>query len=279
VINPETTETRLSPAPLRVPGVASIAIHGLLTGSGIEGTVLGTSSHAVWVQAGGDVIVISIGRGTRLPNGVHLPETAGRELLRRVHQGSKVLIGHGRITIGNVSVTVPRWWDPRPALPAVTAEDLAARLVGLPSEVPGINTTSLGLALEVGSAGGILLSAKTLLGKGPGLTPEGDDLLTGALGATRILGEATGRERAVALIAGISRPLAEMAEVRTTAYSAALLEMALRGRLVEPAGALLRALAGRGDIAASHLSLIRLGHTSGPALAAGIVLGAQALIQ
>lgn len=279
MICPETAEVERSPVPVRVPGVASTAIHGLLTGMGAEATVLGSSSQAAWLQAGRRVVVISTGDGARLPNSIRLAAKYGDEVLRRIASETRVLVGHGMIMVDGIAVTATRWWDPRPALPTFTSDTLTARLRGLPTGVPGIDTASLRLALEVGSAGGVLHSARSLLGRGPGLTPEGDDVLAGTLAATRLLGEALGRENSVAMIAGVSPPLAELAALRTTAFSAALIEMAMQGQVVESAGVLLRALAGRGDVAAAHLGLIRLGHTSGPALAAGIVLGARSLVK
>ena len=265
--------------PVRVPGVASTAIHGLLTGMGAEATVLGSSSQAAWLKAGRRVVVVSTGDGARLPNSIRLAAKYGDEVLRRIASETRVLVGHGMIMVDGIAVTATRWWDPRPALPTFTSDTLTARLRGLPAGVPGIDTASLQLALEAGSAGGILHSARSILGRGPGLTPEGDDVLAGTLAATRLLGEALGRESSVAMIAGVSPPLAELAALRTTAFSAALIEMAMQGQVVESAGVLLRALAGRGDVAAAHLGLIRLGHTSGPALAAGIVLGARSLVK
>jgi Protein of unknown function (DUF2877) len=278
VTNLETTGITPSPTPTRVPGVASTALFGLVTGSGIEATVLGTSSHAVWLLAEDRVIVISTSDATRLPNGVHLAAGSREELFRMVHHGGPVDVGHGRIMLEGLAVEVTRWWDPRPALAPITAEQLARTTVGLPDDVPDIDAGPLRRALEVRSAGGILHASRALLGKGPGLTPEGDDFLAGALAATRLLAEALGNERTISMVAGISTPLAQLAEARTTTFSAALIQSALRGQVAEPAGSLLRALSGRGDVAGSHLSLIRVGHTSGPALAAGIVLGARALI-
>lgn len=80
------------------------------------------------------------------------------------------------------------------------------------------------------------------------------------------------------MLDAVANPLAELAEARTTAFSAALIQYALRGQVAAPAGSLLRAFAGRGDVAPSHRVLMRVGHSSGPALAAGLVLGAQSLI-
>jgi hypothetical protein len=76
-----------------------------------------------------------------------------------------------------------------------------------------------------------------------------------------------------------ARLIVELADARTTRLSAALIQHALLGRVAAPAGTLLRALTGRGEVTAAHQSLIEVEHSSGPALAAGIVLGAQSIVQ
>ena len=276
---PAAHETKQPQTPIRVPGVASTAIYGLVSAEGTEATVLGTSSHAVWLLVGDRVIVVTTGDTPRLPNGVQIAAGSSSELFRMVHHGATIEVGHGRIMLEGLAITVSRWWDPRPMLPAMTSVGLERAIDGLPAQVPDIDCAPLRSALVAGSAGGILHSARQLLGKGPGLTPEGDDYLAGALSATRLFAEALGRDRTTAMVAGVSVPLAKLADARTTTFSASLIHSALRGQVTEPAGALLRAIAGRGNIASSHESLVKLGHSSGPALAAGMVLAAQALIQ
>ena len=81
------------------------------------------------------------------------------------------------------------------------------------------------------------------------------------------------------MLDSITGPLVRLASTRTTAFSAALIRHAVDGRVAAPAGSLLRALTGRGDGVASHRDLIHVGHTSGPALAAGMILGARSLLQ
>jgi Protein of unknown function (DUF2877) len=118
-------------------------------------------------------------------------------------------------------------------------------------------------------------AACELLGRGPGLTPEGDDLLAGVAGTLAVLGPATGLE-------GPARDalLAALAPVpgRTTALSATLLSLASERRLAEPAGRLLD-LSPAGDAAwpAALARLERLGHGSGRAYAAGIAVTAALL--
>jgi hypothetical protein len=250
----------------------------VLTGPATEATVLANVENAVWLRIGPEIIAITIG-GARRPNGIKLPEGTGEGLLEHIDQESTVLVGNGRIVIEELSVTASKWWDPHPRPPVFGTDELASRLENLPDGIPGVETGRLQSALAAMSAGGILHSSRFLLGKGLGLTPEGDDLLIGALAATRVLGEAAGKERLVGLIAGVSTPLVELADARTSAFSVALIRLALRGQIVESAGDLLCALAGRGDVAACHVGLIRLDRTSGPALAAGIALAARALVE
>ena len=118
-------------------------------------------------------------------------------------------------------------------------------------------------------------AVRELLGRGPGLTPEGDDLLAAVAGTLAVLGPATGldgpgRDALVGALA--PRP------GRTTALSATLLELAALGMLAEPAGRLLDL--GPGAEAAWPAALgrlERLGHGSGRAYAAGIAAAASLL--
>ena len=118
-------------------------------------------------------------------------------------------------------------------------------------------------------------AVRELLGRGPGLTPEGDDLLAAVTGTLVVLGPATGLDGSGrdALVGALApRP------GRTTALSATLLELAARGMLAEPAGRLLDL--GPGAEAAWPAALARLerlGHGSGRAYAAGIATAASLL--
>ena len=176
-----------------------------------------------------------------------------------------------------LAVNIGRWWDPRPNLPSLTTTRLRARIAGLPSEVPNVDPSRLRAALTARSPNALLAAARPLLGKGAGLTPEADDYLAGALAGTQVLSQAIGDERAIRMVDAVARPLTELATARTTSFSAALIQYALRGQVAAPAGSLLRAFAGRGDVGPSHRVLSRVGHSSGPALAAGMVLGAESL--
>lgn len=270
---------RPSSAPVRVPAVASLALRNLFVSEAVTASVLGASSHAVWLHAGGDVLVVSTRDATRLPNGVEIAAASEDGLLELVHYGASVVVGPDSLELGGLVVNPVRWWDPRPALPLTTSDDLSVAIGGLPHSVPGIDAGPLHSALAVTSPEELVDASVTLLGRGPGLTPEGDDVLAGALAAIRTLGTALGSRPALAMLDEAAGALAEAAISRTTTFSSALIRCALRGEVAAPAGGLLRALAGRGNVGANHRDLLRVGHTSGPALAAGIVLGAQSLIE
>ena len=265
------------PAPQRVPGLASTAIHGLLKAPG-TGMVLGTSGYAVWLLVHDSVIVVSTADATRLPNGIEIAADSSADPFASVHHGETVEIGFDRVMLADLAITVARWWDPRPVLSPTTTSQLEDVMTDLPAEIAGIEAAPLREALENASTTGILTAARGLLGRGAGLTPEGDDYLAGALAALRTIGPVIGSRHAESMLDAVGVPLARLAEARTTTFSAALIQHALRGQVAAPAGDLLRALAGRGDTRKSHQALIKVGHSSGPALAAGIVLGAQSLI-
>ncbi len=109
------------------------------------------------------------------------------------------------------------------------------------------------------------LSARwpALLGRGPGLTPYGDDVLCGALVALH----AAGHDAAVDLAHAVSTSDLDSA---TTATSAALLRAACEGWCIDELAHHLRALNRSEDPAVSRSALLRVGATSGSGLLAGV---------
>ena len=138
-------------------------------------------------------------------------------------------------------------WDPTLRLgdaprapPVMPPDDELARAV---------SSRDVGAARAVGAR---------LIGRGPGLTPEGDDVIAG-LAAVIAAGDwpAAVRQAWVAALLG-----GELRR-RTTALSATLLELAAAGMGPEPLQAW---LAGDDDAARR---LIRIGHSTGRAIARG----------
>ena len=267
----------LPPASIEMPAVASLAIRAALAGPTRRGRVLGTSSHSVWLRVGYEVVVLSTRDATRMPNAIEVTFAAGDIALARLKNSWSAVVGGGRIEIDGIVANVARWWDPRPALPPITSRRLAANSARFASEVPGIDSSLLRRAVATWSGPNLLEAAGSLLGAGPGLTPEADDYLAGVLAGLRCLAPGQGHRRATAMLDAASAPLAAMAYARTSTLSASLIRHAIHGDVAEPAGAFLRALSDRGDVASSHARLLTVGHTSGPALAAGVVLSARAL--
>ncbi|HEX2504333.1 MAG TPA: DUF2877 domain-containing protein [Miltoncostaeaceae bacterium] len=204
--------------------------------------VLGSGRGALHLDLDGFVVTIGVHGVPMMPNGI----AAGRgEAPRSVAWDP----------------AAPPTWDPvvrPPELPpdavAALGEWLAAR-VAVP-DVP------------------VLVAGERLLGRGPGLTPEGDDVLAGAAAAVRALGPAAGLAPGGrdALVAALVPPGVRR---RTGALSATLLGLAAAGAAPEPVH---RLIAGPGAGREGALAdLSRLGASTGRAIAAGVALAARHL--
>jgi Protein of unknown function (DUF2877) len=150
--------------------------------------------------------------------------------------------------VGEEVVAVGDVWDP-------TLRIVAAHLVadGPEDLVEAVASRDPDRAAVVG---------RRLIGRGGGLTPEGDDLLAGAAAVIasspwpRAL-----REAWLGALVGVDL------RSRTTALSATLLELAVRGMGPAPLQALLA-----GDCSALD-RLVALGHSTGRAIARGAAVG------
>jgi hypothetical protein len=147
-----------------------------------------------------------------------------------------------------VVVRAEQVWDPtlrlddRPEIAAPAADDL----------VRAVKTRDPSVAAAAGAR---------LIGRGGGLTPEGDDVVCG-VAAVVAVGSWPGALREAWVAALIGGDLRR----RTTALSATLLELAARGMGPEPLQAWLA-----GD-AAARQRLVAIGHSTGRAIARGAAL-------
>ena len=162
--------------------------------------------------------------------------------------------------------------EPGPALAARGTAILRALGVARPAGVAGAlaegatrppqaAVAALLAALRSGDVAARRRAALALLGRGPGLTPEGDDLLAGVCIAAAAAGGA------LALPAG--------ARALTTPLSATLLELAAAGAGPKPVHALLDPTSERWGTALRELE--GLGASSGRAIALGVGAAAAVL--
>lgn len=172
-----------------------------------------------YVDFGDFVLALTAPGRARMPNGI---ETAVQ-----VERGADAWLVDGALRIGRDVIEPGPAWDPVPAVRVMPAGASTAR--------------------------GDL---ESLAGRGPGLTPAGDDVLCGYI-AGLVLFHRRGDE---------AMAIARRTRERTTSLSATLLDHAARGELAEPAHAFLE----RGDAAA----LDGFGHSSGRCVRLGLMIAA-----
>jgi hypothetical protein len=107
------------------------------------------------------------------------------------------------------------------------------------------------------------LPVQELIGRGPGLTPLGDDILTGILTALVSLGSTRGTVRARIL----------QASALTGDISRQMLSDAIKGHFIEPLVAMMSALYGDQSVKKSIQNLQMVGSSSGMAMLLGLLTG------
>ena len=259
-------------ATVRLAAAASVALQQLLAGPRQSGTLLGVSEHAAWIGVEDEVVVLSDRRAIRLPNAIEL---AVDEVGRWIHNDDAAYIGEGIITVGQLTAVARRWFDPRPVLGSCRSVTLESNLAGLSNRLAVPADPQLLEAFRKRDPQQMLDRATKLLGFGEGLTPEGDDIIAGAIASHLLLAGAVGRE--TGCLDAFTEPLHELSRTRTTSFSASLIRHASAGRVSAPFADLLKALTGRGSLDAATEELLAVGHTSGPALVGGILVGGLAL--
>jgi hypothetical protein len=236
------TATMMSRAALRAS--APTRQRGMIAGPDLPGTVLGSFPTAIYIHvpAGFGVIALLTRDAVRVPCGVQLPSSSGEFPLDRL--SGPVRVGGGALRIGTAEITVGR-------LVSVSVPRLPARR---------------GIDIDVDIDVDVADPAR-LLGLGSGLTPSGDDVLAGYLAGAAAYGLPVDELRTF---------VCAEAPRRTTTLSAALLRHAAAGEAIPQVCRLLLALddgIGTDDALAG---LLRVGHTSGAALAAGVLAAARA---
>jgi hypothetical protein len=194
---------------------------------GRRGVVAGVGRDAAYVDADGFVVVLTVGRPV-LPNGAQV------ERLPAV--GATVLVGADEV------------WDP-----TLTIGDVDLAVDGPEDLVEAVVSRGAGLAAAAGAR---------LIGRGGGLTPEGDDIVCGVAAVV-----ASSPWPGALREAWLSALVGDGLRRRTTALSATLLELAVRGMGPEPLQALVAGEPG------ARARLDAIGHSTGRAIARGAAVG------
>ena len=210
--------------------------------------VIHAGPQAVYVAVAGRCVGLLGRDATRVPCGLRsrIPSFAAWECGSAYLANGMLHVDHIRLTVGRaVAVQVPPLGHG--AVPRRTASPATA--AATPQAVV------VGLVLRVTPD-----SVEQLLGRGPGLTPLGDDVLCGWIATHRAAGVPTPEvDRAVR--AGLHR---------TTVLSATLLDCALHGEALPELSRFLLAI-GTADESDRAGDLLAVGGTSG----AGLLMGAR----
>jgi hypothetical protein len=269
---------------MELTGAASSAIMADIAAADRSCDVLGVADQALYLRtldAVGVVVAVESADAVRLPCAVIIDAGRRDEFLTtlRPRGDDPPAIGSGRISwmsaSGVVTLAVTSEWAPARPNDAPPRPDRIAFLRARARRFGhGLNESSL-TALARAARFGHDAHAATdavgaLVGAGTGLTPSGDDALAGfVLGA-----EAFGLD-----VAALRSVLGEGAAQRTTALSAQLLRHALAGECIPELATLINSVAGDGEPRPALDALLRVGHTSGAALAAGVTVAAHAAHQ
>jgi Protein of unknown function (DUF2877) len=192
----------------------------------------------------------------QLPRAERLPCSLLVDTPPRIRVGDRGRIGRGLVRLGSLDATPARWF--RPARPRILA--LTTFLAGC-RDLPMIEPDDIGLAHCT------LGRPTELLGRGPGLTPAGDDVLAARLVVRHALG------------APAPGWLPSSLSALTTPLSAQLLRCAVRGFCCDRLASLMWALDRGDDPTEAARRLSALGGTTGMAMLMGLKYAANQFIQ
>lgn len=291
-----------------IPGVASLALHGLLRGQPRRGRVVAVLPTVIYLDFGElaaepRVMALSAPGAIRLPNAIALklpvkdltvaaaanPGTHAAPGTAQAAGTDDAWAGNGRVTACGMEVQVRRWWDPCPVFGPLSRARLEhgvatlARVYAAVEYRPGLDghdgPASLAACCAAGDLAGAVELAESLVGLGPGLMPSGDSMISGLLLALRLLGGATaGGTRPVWLADWLGAAVTCYAAQRTTPLAATLLHCAARGQAAEEVSAVLRGFAGQEPVEPAARRLLAAGQASGAELTWGLMAGCHAAL-
>lgn len=264
--------------PTPLPAAVSDAVAPLWGGPVRPGRVLACFPAALYAVAGAEVVAVVCRDASRLPVAAVLAEPSSARPFAAVRPGQPATLGGGELRAGRLRVRMVRTWPATPRLPGTTPAGLARGLAALAAGLqrseqrPGLPAAELPRPPWPAAA-------DRLLGRGPGLTPSGDDLIAGVLVGLTLLPRALGRP-APGGLAELVRLVHAEAPRRTTALSTALLRAAARGQPSAEVTHLLGALTAPDTVGVQPAAagLLGVGATSGADLAHGVLAAGRAVV-
>jgi hypothetical protein len=269
------------------PVAASAAVELALVGPTRPATVVAASGQAVYLtsyDAERTILCVTTAHAGRVPGALVIES---KSLPTMPAPGMIGRVGAGTVSVGSTNYRVHRWWrSPRPrGLGAAPPARLAGAVRWLTGRVADPLDDD-GRAAVVELVRGLTAGARPddsvpgavphavpdavsgavsqLLGRGPGLTPTGDDVLAGALVCLSALGAPAAGPLAAAVNAA--------APGATTTVSAALLRHATRGECIPQLADLLAAMAAGPAQPRAAGALLAVGHCSGAGLLHGVLV-------
>lgn len=254
--------------------------------AGDRARVLARLSASTWLTAGGEIVWLGAATATLHPRAILVPVPCGPF-------GDEVTVDASGLAPWRPSLPAPqtfasmavreRWRRMVPVLvglhrPAGFGALLAGAPVGFPLTAARNTAEELARACARDDPAAVVDAAVALLGLGEGLTPSGDDYVGGALFVRHLL--AAGGGESTPAWRGAAEAILAAAPARTHPISIALLGDLASGLGWAPLHDLVTALARADDEAAGDLAalaaarhLVRLGHTSGWDVLAGLGAG------
>jgi hypothetical protein len=278
-------------------GSASLAVRQPVTGSPRPVRIVAANPDAVHLElppAAPEprLLVVASAGSSRLPNGIAVaPDGLDRAAAAADDEG---WVGRGTVQVGELAVRVLRWWDPSPVLGPLSRVRLEQGAAALhractaagrgPSLAGQDGPAALAACCADGDLAGAVEAAERMVGlglgrpgRGLGLAPAGDNMISGLLLALRLLGGAiSGGTRAVWLADWLGAAVTADAARRTTSLGASLLYCAAHGQASAEVSGVLRGLAGQEPLGPAARTLLTTGQDAGADLAWGLVAGCRA---
>jgi hypothetical protein len=233
----------------------------------------------------GRLLVVLAATAGNAPHGIKVAVPDGFSFSRHVRPGARYDIAGGVIGLGTGGMTIDlrpaQTWRPAPIRPAARAGvgrawRLAARLATPPGLARASWHPALMTALGDRDHDGVAQIARGLIGKGPGLTPAGDDIIVGLLAG--LAAGPAGDVNCRAIRDRIGRDLRPLL-VRTTIISSCYLGAALDSDFSELVDGVARAIASAQTdeiVCARVAGCLAWGATSGADMLAGLLCGIAA---